>query len=129
MKKIALLTMGILLFSSEYAQSQIKLGTANECLQERGINNIVEMRYYYYPNLQTYYDTQKGLYISCQKGNWVTSEFLDVNSHGYCLKNGNYKKIKGYSGDEPYTLLKEHKTQYPADYSSKPSRKSIATID
>ena len=129
MKTITFITMGMLIFSSQFAQSQIKLDTTNECLKATGLNNIVELRYYYYPNLQTYYDTQKGLYISCEKGNWVTSEFLDLNSHGYCIKNGNYKMINGYTGDEPYTLLKDHKLQYPADYSSKPTRKLIAAAD
>ena len=129
MKRITFLAMGILIFSSQLVQSQIKLDTNNECLKATGLNNIVELRYYYYPNLQTYYDTQKGLYISCERGNWVTSEFLDLNSRGYCLKNGNYKKIKGYAGDKPYTLLKEHKLKYPADYSSRPTRQLTASVD
>lgn len=129
MKTNTFLTMGALLFSLQYVQSQIKLDSPNESLIETGINNIVEMRYYYYPNLQTYYDTQKGLYISCEKGNWVTSKFLNTNARGYSLKNGNFKKIKGYTGDEPYTLLKDHKLQFPADYSSKPTRRLVVDVN
>jgi len=125
MKTITFLTMAMLIFSAQYAGSQTSVAGGDEDMKETGINNVVEMRYYYYPNLQTYYDTQRGLYISCQKGNWITSKFLDLNSHGYSLKNGSYKKIEGYDGDEPYTLLAEHKLQYPADYSSRPSRKVV----
>lgn len=129
MKKITFIAIGIILFSAQNMQAQIQLDTPNECLKKTGINNITEMRYYYYPNLQTYYDTRKGLYLSCERGNWVTSKFLNVNARGYCLKNGNYKKINGYTGEQPYTLLKDHKLQYPADYSSKPMRKMMVDVD
>ena len=129
MKTVTFLTMGVLIFSSQGALSQIKLDASNEQLQVTAVNSLVEIRYYYYPNLETYFDTQKGLYLSCEKGKWVTSEFLNVSNRGYSLKNGNYKRLKGYSGEEPYTLLKEHKLQYPADYSSRPTKKNTAAVD
>lgn len=129
MKTITFLTMGMLIFSSQYTVAQIKLDASNDQLQAVAVNSLVEMRYYYYPNLETYFDTQKGLYLSCEKGKWVSSEFLNLNNRGYSLKNGNFKMLQGYAGDEPYTLIKEHKLQFPPDYSSRPTRKLTAALD
>lgn len=129
MKTITFLTMGMLTFSLQVSVSQMNLQDPNNQLEAAVVKNPTEYRYYYYPNLEAYFDTQKGVYIFCEKGNWKTSEFLNLNTHGYSLKNGNYKKLKYYAGDEPYTLLKEHKLQYPADYSSKPKRSLISAVD
>lgn len=129
MKKITLLAVGIFFFITQNTTAQINMNDATGTIKKTGINNFVPIRYYYYPNLQTYYDTKNGLYISLQNGNWITSEKLDLTTRGYCIKNGAHENIKDYDGDEPYTLLCEHKLQYPADYSSRPKRKLVATID
>ena len=140
MRKCTFVSVGLLFFTPQLAQSQLELPTTYMATQERTIAiknapqvvknaNQSEARYYYYPNLQTYYDRQKGFYLSCIKGNWITSKFLDLNARGYSIKNGNFKKVEGYSGDQPYTLLSEHKVQYPSDYSSRPSRKPIVSTE
>lgn len=140
MRKITFVAVGLLFFTPQLAQSQLELPITNIAAQNRIIatkevpqvvRNVsqIEARYYYYPNLQTYYDRQKGFYLSCVKGNWITSKFLDLNARGYSTKNGNFKKVRGYSGDQPYTLLSEHKVQYPSDYSSRPKRKPVVSTE
>lgn len=110
---------------SQQATSQLKIDPVIDDEKKILVSNFIKIRYYYYPNLQAYYDTQKGQYVYQKKGNWERSEFLDFNSRGYCLKNRSYEMIKGYTGEEPFLLLNEHKLKYPADYSSKPKRKLI----
>lgn len=118
MKTITKMIMGMLLFSFNFGQAQIELNTVDVS------NNYKyeDVRYYYYPNLQAYFDTKVGMYLYQENGEWIESEELAPTFRGYSLKNGQYVMIKDYTGDEPYTLLAHHKAQYPADYSSRPKR-------
>lgn len=92
-------------------------------------SNYTEVRYYYFPNLQAYFDTKVGLYIYQEDGAWVTSENIAPSYRGYSINNGAYVMLKGYTGDEPYLLLNEHKLKYPANYCSKrqPPKTKVAT--
>ena len=114
----------MLVLSFSQIQAQYKSAEASE-LAEVNVSSgykYEEVRYYYYPNLQAYFDTKVGLYLYQVNGDWVESERLSPTFRGYSLKNGQYVMIKDYLGDEPYTLLDQHKAQYPADYSSRPKR-------
>jgi hypothetical protein len=62
------------------------------------------------------------MYLYVDNGEWIESEVLDPKTKGYSIKNGQYVMIKDYLGDEPYTMLREHKKLYPADYSSRPKK-------
>ncbi len=118
MKTITKLILGMLLCSFNQIHAQVELDAVN-------INNpyqYEEVRYYYYPNLQAYYDTKVGMYLYQEQGQWVESEQLDVKTRGYSLKNGQYVMIKDYQGDEPFAMLEQHKKLYPADYSSRPKK-------
>lgn len=109
------------------SQAQIALDTIF-ITNKRDTENFIGIRYYYYPNLETYFDTRKAVYIHKVNGSWITSELLTI-SRGYSLKNGFYVMIKGYTGDEPYTFIELHKQKYPADYSSRRKPKTIASLN
>jgi hypothetical protein len=127
MKKITFLLLGLLLFTTDMVSAQEELETVYVSAKKADSYTFVDgIRYYYYPNLQAYFDTKEALYIQKQNGVWVKSEKIDQNSRGYSLKNGAYVMIKGYVEDQPYTLIDEHKVAYPADYSTRrqPPKKS-----
>lgn len=105
------------------AQAQVELDAVDVSSNYK----YEEVRYYYYPNLQAYFDTKVGLYLYVQNGEWVESETLSPTFRGYSLKNGQYVMIKDYTGDEPYSMLSQHKAQYPPDYSSRPKR-DVASV-
>lgn len=118
MKTITTLILGMMMISFNSAQAQIELDGVDVTSNYK----YEEVRYYYYPNLQAYFDTKVGLYLYVENGEWVESERLAPTFRGYSLKNGQYVMIKDYTGEEPYTLLEQHKAQFPADYSSRPKR-------
>lgn len=129
MKTITKFIIGLLVFSFNYAQGQVELNTVDVSSNYK----YEDVRYYYYPNLQAYFDTKVALYLYKVNGQWVESEELSPTVRGYSLKNGAYVMIKDYSGDEPYNLLEQHKKQYPANFSSRPQRpiakKEVAASD
>jgi hypothetical protein len=76
-----------------------------------------EIRYYYFPNLEAYFDLQEKVYLYKEDGEWVEAEELPANYGGYSLYNKVRVSIEDYDGDEPYLMLAEHKKKYP--YNSK----------
>jgi N-acetylneuraminic acid mutarotase len=74
-------------------------------------------RYYYFPNLQAYFDNANMVYYYKVNNEWQTSEELPVNYGGYSLYSKSYVIIKDYDGENPQQFLNIHKKLYP--YNSK----------
>lgn len=129
MKTITML-LGMMLMVVAPASAQVASNQANQPDVEQPYQ-YVEVRYYYYPNLEIYFDTKVAMYLHEENGQWVESEAMPpVTNRGYSLKNGQYVMLTDYTGDEPYTMLEAHKQQYPADFSTKrkpPVKKSNET--
>ncbi len=122
-----------LFFASQATQAQAALdnndtqASSDEqfVANRKSMEATTQTRYYYYPNLQAYYDTRSALFIYQQDGQWITSETINPNARGYCVKNGMYVILKGYYDDEPYKKLAEHRKEYPADFSSRPKPPTV----
>ena len=89
---------------------------------------ILDIRYYYYPNLQAYFDTETATYLYQKDGEWVEGKQIPSGLRGYSLHNGTRVAITDYSGDEPYEVFDQHKSHYPPNYSTKrqPPTKGLA---
>jgi hypothetical protein len=75
------------------------------------------IRYFYFPNLQAYYDNLKMVYYYKDKGQWKKASEMPKNYGGYSLYNKARVTITDYDDDQPYNLLQVHKKMYP--YNSK----------
>lgn len=75
------------------------------------------IRYFYFPNLQAYFDNLKMVYYYKEKGEWITASELPKNYGGYSLYNKARVTITDYDDDQPYNLLQVHKKMFP--YNSK----------
>ena len=82
---------------------RLEINPKNNCLY----------RYFYYPNIQTYYDSLKKVFYYKQNGEWITTEELPQNYGGYSLYKFSRVDISDYDDDEPYLLIEEHKIKYP----------------
>ena len=71
------------------------------------------IRYYYFPNLEAYFDNLELVYHYKINGEWKKSENLPTNYGGYSLYNKVRVAITDFDGNEPYLLLKTHKKMYP----------------
>lgn len=121
MKTTLLIAFGILLFPIQMVKAQDSAETNLEVQIEKSApSTYVDVRYYYYPNMQAYFDTKRALFLIKENGVWTTSETIDFTSRGYCTRNGAYEMIKDYTGDDPQQFLAVHKLKYPANFSSRP---------
>lgn len=75
------------------------------------------IRYFYFPNLQAYFDNLKLVYYYKENGEWKTASELPKNYGGYSLYNKARVNITDYDDENPYDLLAIHKKMYP--YNSK----------
>lgn len=71
------------------------------------------LRYYYFPNLEAYYDTQKNVYLYHEKGEWVTIDEIPAGYRGYSLYNKVSVVINDYDDEDPTQFLERHKKKYP----------------
>lgn len=71
------------------------------------------LRYYYYPNLQAYYDTQKKIYFLSKNGEWQISEYIPSGCMGYSIYNKTNVIINDYDDDFVIQFLPKHKKIYP----------------
>lgn len=88
-------------------ESSLPLDTKTNC----------HVRYFYFPNLEAYFDNQELVYYFKIKGEWQVAEELPTNYGGYSIYNKVKVTITDYDGDEPYLMLQTHKKQFP--YNSK----------
>ena len=122
MKKSTLIIIGIIFTAGLHAQT-VKSKTP---LVDPVTN--CALRYYYYPNLEAYYDTKKNVYIFNQKGQWITAQEIPSGYRGYSLYNKVSVFITDYDDDDPVQFNKIHKKRFP--YNSQGKFKNLtASVD
>jgi hypothetical protein len=67
------------------------------------------LRYYYFPNLQAYFDLLNREYIFKHNGEWHYAAELPQNYGGYSLYKTTRTFITDYDGEEPFQFLDTHK--------------------
>lgn len=73
---------------------------------------VVTHKYYYYPDIQTYYDAPSKVYFYNNNGTWVRTAALPVAYQTYNIRTGRKVYLTDYNGNTPYVLFKEHKVKY-----------------
>ncbi|WP_309641633.1 hypothetical protein [Flavobacterium sp.] len=72
-----------------------------------------QLRYYYFPNLEAYFDTQKSIYYYKENGKWITAEEIPDGYRGYSIYNKATVYITDYDDDYPCQFIEIHKKKYP----------------
>lgn len=112
MKPIEKILLLMLIFTCTLSGAQTSNATQSTTDAKK-----TELRYYYFPNIEAYFDLQEKVYLYKEDGEWVEAEELPTNYGGYSLYNKVRVNIDDYDGDEPYLLIAEHKKKFP--YNSK----------
>ena len=110
MKTLKSILIGTLMITSLSGSAQI-LKTMDEGFPTWGVP-VQHQRYYYLPDIHTYYDIPSREYISLNNGTWVRSKALPVAHRNYNLKAGRKVVINDYQGNAPYTYYNVHRVKY-----------------
>jgi len=72
-----------------------------------------ELRYFYFPNMEVYFDMKDELFHYQENNTWVTATQLPPNYGGYSLFKKERVILTDYEGDTPEQFIKEHRKMYP----------------
>lgn len=72
-----------------------------------------QLRYYYFPNTEAYFDTFKRVYYYRDKGEWITAEEIPDGYRGYSVYNKINVYITDYDDDYPCQFIEIHKKKFP----------------
>lgn len=126
MKSLKIVAFTTLLFLACTAKAQISVSVNIGSPPMWGPVGYTEVRYYYLPAVEAYYDVQSSMFIYYSSGTWVHRTYLPSRYRNYDLYTGYKVVMTDYRGDTPYTHFKEHKHNYSRGYSGG-SQKTIGS--
>lgn len=109
----------LLQFQSIYCQVLIDTTSLTDNYKStENIENKV-IRYYFFPNLDAYYDIKFSVFIYKQNGEWIKKERIPSNYRGYSLFNNFKVTITDYFGEYPFESILEHRKKFPANFTGR----------
>ena len=116
--------LGIIFFISGSMKAQVSVNINIGSPPQWGPVGYTEVRYYYLPDVEAYYDIQSSVFIYYGNGVWLHEAHLPGRYRNYDLYGGYKVVMTDYRGDTPYTNFKEYKVKYKKGYRG-PSQKTI----
>lgn len=114
--KFILIIIGILVLRSISAGAQISVSVNVGSQPMWGPVGYTEVRYYYLPAVEAYYDVESSMFIYYSRGVWVHRTYLPGRYRNYDLYNGYKVVMTDYRGNAPYVHFSDHKKKYYRDY-------------
>ena len=116
MKALKYIILGIgLIFASE-SQAQLSVNVNIGTPPLWGPSGYSDVRYYYLPDVEAYYDVNTSRFIYFSGNTWVHRRYLPKQYRNYDLYNGYKVVMTDYRGNAPYTYYKQHKVKYAKGY-------------
>ncbi len=110
MKASKLMLIAILLFVSNVLMAQVTVTIGSP--PAWGPVGYPEVRYYYLPDVEAYYDIQSTKFIYYQPTGWVYASRLPSRYRHYNLYDGYKVAMTGYRGNTPYDHFTGHKRDF-----------------
>jgi len=119
MKKLGI---ALMLLMSVFAHAQVSVNVNIGTPPNWGPVGYDDSRYYYLPDIDTYYDVVQSQYIYDNNGTWIRERRLPAQYRQYDLYNGYKVVLTDYKGNTPYTYHAKHRANYPKGYHGKPQK-------
>jgi hypothetical protein len=116
MKKLKTILLGITLLFSGAMISQVSVNVNIGSPPLWGPVGYTEVRYYYLPDVEAYYDIHTSMFIYYGGGIWLHKPHLPGIYSSYDLYGGYKVVMTDYHGDKPYTNFHEYKRKYAKGY-------------
>lgn len=114
--KLILLVIGMLFLRSISAKAQVSVSVNIGTPPMWGPVGYTEVRYYYLPAVEAYYDVESSMFIYYNGGVWVHRTYLPGRYRNYDLYSGYKVVMTDYRGNAPYIHFKDHKKKYYRSY-------------
>lgn len=116
MKTLKLIVIGIVVLLTGVAKAQVSVNINIGSPPQWGPVGYTEVRYYYLPDVEAYYDIQSSMFIYYGGGVWIHRSTLPEQYRAYDLYGGYKVVMTDYRGEEPYTNFHEYKRKYARGY-------------
>ena len=116
MKTLKLLVVGMLLLFAGSVEAQISVRVNLGVPPQWGPSGYSDVRYYYLPDVEAYYDVPSSMFVYYNGYSWVRRSSLPTRYRNYDLYNGYKVPMSDYRGDRPYNNFRKHKMQYARGY-------------
>lgn len=125
--ELQLIAFGILWLATGVSKAQVSVSVNIGTPPPWGPYGYSEVRYYYLPDVQAYYDVHSSMFIYLGGGGvWIHRSYLPVQYKSYDLYGGYKVVMTGYHGDTPYSNYNEYKTKYVKGYRGSEVQRTIA---
>ncbi|MDO9511926.1 MAG: hypothetical protein Q7J34_09215 [Bacteroidales bacterium] len=122
MKTIKLFVVGLLLIFAASVDAQISMQVNAGTPPQWGPAGYTDVRYYYLPDVEAYYDVPSSMFIYHNGTTWIHRRSLPVRYRNYDLYQGYKVVMTDYRGKTPYIHFKEYKLKYAKGYRGKPQK-------
>ena len=122
MQFLKLVVLGMVLFFASAAQSQVSVRLNIGTPPQWGPAGYSDVRYYYLPDVEAYYDVQTSMFIYFEGRSWVHRSYLPSRYKNYDLYGGYKVVMKDYHGNAPYYNHREYRTKYVKGYRGQSQR-------
>jgi hypothetical protein len=122
MKALKLIVVGLLLFYAGTTQAQISVHVNIGAPPMWGPSGYSDVRYYYLPDVEAYYDVPSSMFIYFNGVTWIHRSSLPSRYRNYDLYHGYKVVMTDYHGNSPYSHFHEHKVKYARGYHGEPQR-------
>jgi len=106
----------LFLASSVQAPAQISFHVTVGSPPEWGPAGYSDVRYYYLPDVEAYYDVQTSMFIYFEGRSWVRRENLPHRYRNYDLYEGYKVVVTDYRGNYPQKDFRTHRRHYARGY-------------
>ena len=120
MKALKIVFTGIVFFLLSAVQAQVVVNFNTGSPPPWGPAGYTEVRYYYLPDVEAYYDVQTSKFIYYNGGKWIHRKYLPARYRSYDLYGGYKVVMTDYRGNSPYIHFTEYKTKYARGYRGQP---------
>lgn len=120
--KLIIIGIGIFVSSALTAQVSVQVNVGSPPMW--GPAGYTEVRYYYLPDVEAYYDIKSSMFIYYSGGAWIHRAYLPSRYSNYDLYGGYKVVMVDYHGNAPHTHFKEYKVKYKKGYRG-PYQKTI----
>jgi hypothetical protein len=115
--KIILFALFLIIAGNSNAQISVTITPP-----EWGPVGYTNVRYYYLPDVEAYYDINTSMFIYFNGAAWISAPSLPGPYASYDLYHGYKVVLTDYHGTTPYTNFNEHKQKYNKGYHGAPQR-------
>ena len=116
MKTFNLLVFGLMLMLAPSVHSQLSVNVHIGSPPAWAPSGYNDVRYYYLPDVEAYYDVQTSMFIYYSGNHWISRTYLPSRYRNYDLYHGYKVVMKDYHGNSPYANFREHKMKYAKGY-------------